>query len=71
MSDRKPLTVRSVKNMLTRAGVDHSKLTFTATNAGASVIIGELGAQRRQILHALLDRGLGVAPYPDKQVWSR
>jgi hypothetical protein len=75
------LTARGVKAMLTRAGVDHSALEITSdptvwrdveTNElTTSVIVAGPKEQRTQAFHALFDRGLSVAPYPDRDYWSR
>lgn len=75
------LTARGVKTMLARAGVDYSELTITddpavwrdlATGrAGTSVVISGPEEARGRAYHALLERGLSCAPYPDRDEWSR
>lgn len=75
------LTVRAVKCMLTRAGVDYSALTITEDpaiwtdlDAGVSTTSVEISgpkAARMEAFHALLDRGLSCAPYTDKHCYSR
>lgn len=79
---RAPLTARGVKTMLTRAGVDYSALTITddpdvwvdiETGIGStSVRIEGPEDARRQATDALFwGRGLGHAPYPEYDSWSR
>jgi hypothetical protein len=75
------LTARGVKVMLARAGVDYSALTIT-DDPGVWVDI-ETGQQGtsvkvegprdvRQLAGAVLyGRGLGNAPYPGYDMWSR
>ena len=75
------LTARGVKMMLARAGVDYSALEIRddptvwrdleTGRASTNVIIEGPAEPRRQAFHALLDRGLSVAPYPDHDEWSR
>jgi hypothetical protein len=80
MADRQ-LTARGVEMMLTRAGVDYSGLEIyddptlwrdldtgrTSTN----VVVKGAAEARRAAFHILFDRGLSVAPYSDRDEWSR
>ena len=78
----RPLTARGVKTMLTRAGVDYSALTITEDPAvwtdletgrqGTSVKIEGPKEQREAAWDVLFYRdGLGCAPYPEYDMWSR
>lgn len=81
MSARR-LTARGVKAMLTRAGVDCSALTITEDPAvwtdletgrqSTSVKIEGPKEQREAAWDVLFyGRGLGCAPYPEYDMWSR
>jgi hypothetical protein len=63
------LTVRGVKAMLTRAGIDYTELGFREGNDRVC-ITGPQDARSR-IWHVLLNKGLGCAPYTDCDWWSR
>jgi hypothetical protein len=75
------ITARGVKAMLARSGVDYSALVITDDPAvwtdvetgeqTTSVVIEGPKEARRPAFHALLDRGLSVAPYPERDYWSR
>jgi hypothetical protein len=77
----RPLTARGVKAMLARSGIDCSRLTITddptvwrdleTGERTTSVVIEGPEAARTAASRALLDRGLSVAPYPDRDYWSR
>jgi hypothetical protein len=82
MSDPKPLTVRGVKTILTREGVDYSALTITHDPAvwtdietgrsSTSVIITGPKEAREAAWRVLFyRRGLGCAPYREYDMWSR
>ena len=81
MSAARQLTARGVKLMLARSGVDYSGLEIRddptvwrdleTGRASTNVIITGPDEVRRRAFHALLDRGLSVAPYPDHDEWSR
>ena len=82
MNARRDLTARGVKAMLTRAGVDYSALTithdptvWTDLETGAqstSVKIEGPKTQRETAWDVLFYRpGLGCAPYPEYDLWSR
>jgi hypothetical protein len=66
---RTKLTARGVKQILTRAGVDHTDLDIT--ERGGSVQITGPREARTAATHALWERQLWCAPYPDKDLWSR
>ena len=79
---RPPLTVRGVKTMLTRAGVDYSALTITYDPAvwtdvetgrwSTSVLIKGPEEARQAAWDVLFySHGLGCAPYPEYDMWSR
>lgn len=78
---RPPLTARGIKNMLTRAGIDYSGLTFTDDPAvwtdvetgasSTSVKVEGPYALRRAVFWALFDRGFSTSPYPEYDLWSR
>lgn len=75
------LTARGVKNMLGRAGVDHSALTITddpaiwvdleTGRASNSVKIEGSDDDRWAADRALSERGLACAPYPEYDMWCR
>ena len=83
MSTRRarPLTARGLEAILTRAGIDHSALeirddpaVWTNVETGersTSVVVSGPKEPRRQAFHALFDRGLACAPYPERDEWSR
>jgi hypothetical protein len=81
VSSHQDLTVREIKAMLTKSGVDQSALeiyhdpavwTNLETGAqGTSVVITGPREARRQASHVLYERGLSNAPYPDLDMWSR
>jgi hypothetical protein len=81
VSARRDLTVRCVKAMLTKAGVDHCALeiyrdpaVWTNLETGrqkTSVVIKGPKDARWQASHVLYERGLSNAPYPDLDMWSR
>lgn len=81
MSAARQLTARGVKLMLARSGVDYSGLEIRddptvwrdleTGHASTNVIITGPDELRDRAFHALLDRGLSVAPYPDHDEWSR
>jgi hypothetical protein len=77
-----PLTVRGVKTMLRRAGVDYSSLTITEDprvwtdletgQRSTSVKIEGPQAGREAAWDVLFFRpGLGCAPYTGYDMWSR
>jgi hypothetical protein len=78
---RHPLTARGVKAMLTRARVDCCDLEITdgpvvwrdveTGERTTSVLITGPEETRRAAFRVLLERGLSVAPYPDRDYWSR
>jgi hypothetical protein len=78
---RPELTARGVKMMLTRAGVDYSALTITddpavwtnvETGVGhTSVVIAGPKEARSRAAGVLYGKGLGNAPYPEYDMWSR
>jgi hypothetical protein len=67
--------------MLTRARVDYCDLEITdgpvvwrdveTGERTTSVLITEPEETRRAAFRVLLERGLSVAPYPDRDYWSR
>ena len=78
----RPLTVRGVKTMLRRAGVDYSSLTIThdpdvwtdlETGARSTSVKIEGPREARQAAWDVLfyRPGLGCAPYPEYDMWSR
>jgi hypothetical protein len=77
----RPLTARGVKNLLGRAKVDYSALTITDDPAvwtdletgfaSTSVIIEGPRLTRERAAYVLFEHGLGNAPYPEKDCWSR
>jgi hypothetical protein len=78
----RPLTVRGVKTILSRAGVDYSALmitydprVWTDLETGCqstSVKIAGPREAREAAWDALFYRGdLGCAPYPEYDMWSR
>lgn len=86
MNAPKALTARGVKQMLTRAGVDHSELEIAEKQVTArrldvdytgpwenitQVVVTGPEAARRDAFHVLFDKGLCVAGYPDRDLWSR
>ena len=80
MNARRDLTVRGVKAILTRAGVDHLALEVFHDPAlwtdletgrqGTSVVIKGPKEARRRASHALYARP-EQRPYPDLDMWSR
>jgi hypothetical protein len=80
MAERR-LTARGVKAMLTRSGVDYSGLEISddptawrdleTGHVSTNVVINGPEEARRAAFHVLFDRGLSVAPYPDRDEWSR
>ena len=82
MTARRPLTARGLKAMLTRAGVDHSALeihedpaVWTNVETGqrsTSVVVSGPKEAREAAWDVLFwGRGLGCAPYPEYDMWSR
>lgn len=67
--DQRKLTVRGVKAMLTREGIDYTGLEFREDDN--RVLISGDDSVRRRVRNALLDSGLTLAPYPDCDWWSR
>jgi hypothetical protein len=78
----RPLTVRGVKAMLARARVDYAALTITHDPAiwtdletgrsSTSVRIAGPRKARQAAWDVLFyGRGLGCAPYPEYDMWSR
>ncbi len=86
MSAPKTLTARGLKQMLTRAGVDHAQLEFAEQQVTArrldvdytgpwekvtQVVVTGPKECRTAAFHVLFDKGLSIAPYPDRDIWSR
>jgi hypothetical protein len=81
VSTRRPLTARGVKAILTRAGIDYSALeiredftVWTNVETGEQstcVVVSGPKELRTLTFHALYDKGLACAPYPDHDEWSR
>lgn len=78
----RPLTVRGVKTILTRAGVDYSALTiihdpaiWTDVETGRSStsirIEGPKEAREAAWDALFYGHGLGCAPYTEYDMWSR
>ncbi len=81
MSTRRPLTIRGVKTILTRARVPYDDLKLVAHVTKSHVpgregtihgvwITGPLSA-RRACSWALYDAGLTCASYPERDEWAR
>jgi hypothetical protein len=68
MSKQRRLTVRGVKSILSRAGVDYSALEVT--ERGDSVEIAGTRDERRASADVLYGRGLWCAPFPDRDCWT-
>lgn len=77
----RPLTVRGVRQILTRAGVDPSALTLEAVET-VSLIPGREGIirgvrisgpreARRATTAPLMNAGLTCAPLPEHATWDR
>ena len=77
----RPLTVRGVRQILTRAGVDQSALTLEAVES-ESLVPGREGIicgvrisgpreARRTTTAPLMNAGLTCAPYPEATTWDR
>lgn len=80
----RPLTVRGVRQILSRAGVDSSALAIEARtvtqrdawNGGPwttsqEIVVTAPRDVRRPADEVLWGAGLTCAPYPDHSVWSR
>lgn len=68
---RRRLTVRGVKQMLTRAGIDHAGLDFRQVHEEVH-IYGPKEVRRGAVNgHLFWEVGLSVAPYPDHDCWGR
>lgn len=82
----RPLTARGVKNILTRAMIDHTGLDIAENLITArridtdftgpwrqvhQVIVTGPQDARREAANALYDAGLTCAPFPDRHEWSR
>ena len=76
------LSIRAVRSMLTRDKVDQSQLTLTEFSRGichpgkaetSRVEVHITGPRdaRRAAATALLERGLTIAPYPERDEWQR
>lgn len=66
---KRRLTVRAVRVLLTRAGVDHTDLTISGRHSW--VIVTGPEQARRRAAEVLYNRGLACAPFPDRDEWSR
>lgn len=66
---RRPLSERSVKALLTRAGVQYEELAMREFD-GRVIVTGPRHARRRAS-EALFDAGLANAPLPDQDDWAR
>lgn len=73
MSTVKPLTVRGVRQRLTRAGVDHYPLRITQD--GDYIRVDSDGCdddiRRRAARQVLFDAGISLAPYPEYDLWIK
>ena len=82
----KHLTIRAVKSMLTRTGVDYSGLSFECIDRSAihdggtyegqyvekiDIKISGPKSLRQQAGSALFEQGLECAPFPDCDYYSR
>ncbi len=80
------LTARSVKSMLSRAGINYDGLEVERTDRSATHTGGAYKGQyvekfdvrvsggpdaRREARHVLSERGLELAPFPTHDDWSR
>lgn len=80
------LTIRGVKTMLTRAGIDTCALSFTRHDRSGQHVTGHYECKyvekvdieitgpktvRADVRAELFDRGLECAPYPDRDFFSR
>lgn len=66
---RSPLTVRTVQQLLTKAGVDYTLLGFGERHG--TVIVTGPRPVRSRAGEVLYDAYLSNAPYPDHDEWRR